>query len=408
MAELDIKPIAVEEHFWRPSEASGASRSERAKQTGTYHSAIPAELANSRLHFTTDLAADIEDGTRALIEFDVYARSRLGVENPALGPMSAILLRTESSSSSNIEELTTGAKQLALAEIGETTKQNARAVIGNVRAMEAALRLSESLNTDTVLAMHAELMAGQTGAEQIAGRLREELVWVGGSRQGPLSSAYVAPQADRLASALNDLFLFADRDDIPVLAQVALAHAQFETIHPFADGNGRTGRALAQAMLRNKGLVRHTTVPLSAGLLRDIEPYFDSLTAFRAGDGGPVVRQFAEAARFASVSGRKLVESLHTQLQESRAKLSHLRADAAAWDVLPRLIAQPVVNVRYLSQQLDMNDKTAQRAMRQLAETGVLIERSGRDRRRVWQHEGILEVLDDYAASIRRDGGRTG
>lgn len=408
VSELGISPLGHEQHYWTPDERSAASRAQRRAQTGPYLSTLPASLASISPQFSADLAADIEDGTTSLLAFDLYAMARLGYENPALGPMSAILLRTESSTSSHIEQLTTGAKQLALAEIGETTAQNALAVTGNVRAMEAAVRLSQNINEATVLAMHHELLQGQVGGSVIAGQLREELVWVGGSSAGPIGAAHIAPQSGLVRAALADLFAFADRDDMPVLAQVALTHAQFETIHPFADGNGRTGRALAQAMLRNKQLVQHTTVPLSAGLLRDIDPYFAALTAFREGDGEPIIRQFATAARFAATSGMELVNTLQGEVQTSRELLSGLRSDAAALRVLPRLIAQPVINVKYLLEHLGMNEKTAQRALAQLADAGVLVERSGRERRRVWQHERIIAALDDYAASIRRDGGRSG
>ena len=88
----------------------------------------------------------------------------------------------------------------------------------------------------------------------------------------------------RVPAAIDDLMTFAARDDVPLLAQIAVAHAQFETIHPFTDGNGRTGRALVQAMLRNKGLTRQVTVPVSAGLLVDTDGYIAALTAYRDGD----------------------------------------------------------------------------------------------------------------------------
>lgn len=405
---LEVPPLDFEEHTWWPSEDSDANRAERARQKGPYLSAVTPPIAPVKLEFSSELAADIEDATSALVKFDLYALSALGVESPALGPMSAILLRTESTSSSNIEQLTTSAKQLALAEIDESNKQNALSVIGNVRAMEAALDLSENIDSSTILAMHRELMQTQIGGAKIAGKWRDALVWVGGDKAGPRGASHVAPQFELVPGAIEDLVAFAARDDIPVLAQVAIAHAQFETIHPFPDGNGRTGRALAQAMLRNKDLVSHTTVPISAGLLRDVEPYFRALGAFRAGDAEPIVRSFASAARFAATSGRRLVDDLAGLLVRLRERISHLRPQAAAWSIVPRLIGQPALNLGYLRDQLGLNESTALRAMEQLTKAGVLEERSGRHRNRIWQQPEVLAVLDDYAASIRRDDGRTG
>jgi Fic family protein len=369
---------------------------------------VTPPIAGLQIAFSSELAADIEDAASALVRFDLHAVSVLGIDDPSLGPLSAILLRTESTSSSNIEQLTTSAKQLALAEIDESSRQNALSVIGNVRAMEAAVDLAERLDASTILAMHRALMEIQFGAARIAGRFREQLVWIGGSKAGPRGASYVAPQHRLIPGAIDDLIAFVERDDIPVLAQVAIAHAQFESVHPFADGNGRTGRALAQSMLRNKDLVSHTTVPLSAGLLRDVEPYFAALDAYRAGDAAPVIRAFADAARFAAASGRRLVDDLADVVTRSRERIAHVRPQAAAWSIIPRLVGQPVVNLAYLRGVLGLPESTALRAMQQLTDAGVLEERSGRHRNRVWQQTEILDVLDAYAASIRRGGGMTG
>lgn len=116
--------------------------------------------------------ADVEDATRALVAFDRHAQSRLGTDNPALGPMTAILLRTESASSSQIEQLTTSAKQLALAEIDEGDKANALTVIGNVRAMEAALQLSDDISEDSILATHSRSCAARDSSGPLSCRSR--------------------------------------------------------------------------------------------------------------------------------------------------------------------------------------------------------------------------------------------
>jgi Fic family protein len=107
---------------------------------------------------------------------------------------------------------------------------------------------------------------------QTPGQWRAEQVWIGGGNS-PLTAVFVPPSHTRVPTAIDDLLAFARRDNVPLLAQIAACHAQFETIDPFADGNGRTGRALVQAMLRNKGLTRQVTVPVSAGLLADADGY---------------------------------------------------------------------------------------------------------------------------------------
>ncbi|TQO19786.1 Fic family protein [Rhodoglobus vestalii] len=379
------------------------SRSEVERQTGAYQSTVTTAIATWSPRLDSETIANIEEAALALREFDLHSLTLFGASDPALAPMSAILLRTESASSSQIEHLTSSAKQLALAELDEGQKQNALTVVGNVRAMEAALRLSDKLDEASVLAMHYELLSRQEGLEHEAGRYREELVWIGNrDNAGPRTASFIAPQHGLVPSAISDVVAFARRTDVPVLVQVAVAHAQFETIHPFVDGNGRTGRAIAHAMLRNKGLATHTTVPLSAGLLVDTESYFEALTHYRSGDAGPIVRRFANAARYAAVTGRELVDNLADQLQQSKDALAGIRSDSAAWKVLPRLIGQPVVNTRYLVRALGMSDMTVMRSLDVLADRRILTERTGFSRNRVWEHRGILNVLDAYAARIRR------
>ncbi|MCA2215611.1 Fic family protein [Jidongwangia harbinensis] len=399
---VPVPAATYETQTWTPRDRGYYSRAEMRRQRGPYQSIVTAPLVRWQPQLPAGVAADVEDGARALVDFDLHALHALGAESPALGPMSAILLRTESSSSSQIENLTTSARQLALAEIGQSDKANARTVIGNVRAMEAALALSDRIETTAILTMHRELMRHQPGFEQHAGRFREETVWIGKDNAGPIGADFVAPQHERVPEAIQDIVEFAERDDLPVLVQVAVAHAQFETIHPFVDGNGRTGRALAQAMLRSKKLVQHVTVPLSAGLLTDTGTYFDALGAFRDGDAGPIVHRFADAARFAAASGRVLVDDLAAQLAEARDKLTGVRAHAAAWRVLPTLVGQPVVNAKYLTSTLAMNEVTAQRTLDLLAERKILAERTGLRRNRIWQHTGILDALDNYASMVRR------
>lgn len=211
-----------------------------------------------------------------------------------LAPLASVLLRTESASSSQIEHVTAGAKALALATIDERSGPNARMVAANVAAMRRAIDLSDDLGVESLLAAHEALMHGQQYAEP--GKFRSAQVWIGSAAATPHTATFVPPRAERVAAGIEDLIKFCDRTDVGVLVQVAVAHAQFETIHPFADGNGRTGRALVHALLRRSGTTRRMTVPVSAGLLADTRGYFDALGAFRDGDVEPIVGCFADAS----------------------------------------------------------------------------------------------------------------
>lgn len=402
LAPIDVPPMGKESHFWHPSESAHLSRSERMRETGEYWSAVPAKVADLTINIPADISATLEESAHALGELDIYAGAKFGMKSRVLGPMSAILLRTESTSSSQIENLTVGAKNLALQELGEGKGGNAAVVVGNVHAMEAALALSREFDKCNLLNMHEALLSAQPELRAYAGRFRDQLVWVGGSSSGPVHARHVGPQPELVEPLIDDILSYLRRDDLPVILQCAIAHAQFETIHPFVDGNGRVGRALVHAVLRNKGLVRNVTPPVSAGLLTDTTRYFDALMSYRDGDARAIVECFAYACRFASATGIQLIDELENQLDQSREALSGLRRDANAWNVLPLLIEQPIINHEYLVTHLGLQPVAAHRAIETLAERGVLDQITGGRRNKVWIHRGILQVLDDYAAQLRR------
>src|SRR5690554_506011 len=271
---VEWPPVTYERRPWDQPADIPLSRRQRLAHRGPYGAAVAPKIAATELHLPNAITALAEDATQELARFDAEA-------GRMIAPFTAILLRTESASSSQIENLTSSAKQVALAELGLARSRNAELVVANVNATAAAVRLAEEINETAIIAMHGALLGGQQPA--IVGQWRQEQVWIGGSGAGPHGADFVPPHHELVPVAMNDLVRFMERDDLPYLPQIALAHAQFETIHPFPDGNGRTGRALVQALLRHKGLTRSMTVPISAGLLMDVPTYFAALTAYRQG-----------------------------------------------------------------------------------------------------------------------------
>lgn len=272
-----LGPVTYEPLRWTPSPAGSYSRSRRS---GLYQAAIPQSIADLDLPLVPTALADMEDASHDITRLD----AELGGE---IAPFAAVLLRSESAASSRIENLTASARSIADAELpgGKGKgKANAELIVANTAAMTAAVTLSDAVNAAAILTMHAALMGGQP--HHTPGRWRTEQVWIGGGNS-PLSAEFVPPSHTRVPAAIDDQMTFAARVDVPLLAEIAVAHAQFGTIHPFTDGNGRTGRAVVQAMLRNKGLTRKITVPVSAGLLADTGRYVAALTACRDGDATP-------------------------------------------------------------------------------------------------------------------------
>lgn len=189
---------------------------------------------------------------------------------------------------------------------------------------------------------------------------------------------------------------FTRRTELPLLSQAAIAHAQFETVHPFPDGNGRTGRALVHAMLRGHGLTRNVTVPVSAGLLTDTRGYFDALTAYREGDLGAIVEKFAHASLAATATGRQLVAELRDIRAGWDDKIK-VRRGSAAWRLADVLLRQPVVDTATVAHELHVAPQNVRRAIAPLAEAGILTEFTGFRRNRMWQSREVLNALDDFA-----------
>jgi Fic family protein len=369
------------------------TRAQRDRVRQPYSSAIVPSIADLSIDIPADLAAEVDEATQHLTRFDAEV-------GPGGLPFASILLRTESASSSEIENLTSGARAIAEAELGERATGNAAQIMRNVRTMEAALDLADRINGESIIAMQTALLG--SFIPSLTGGWRDEQVWIGGNSLSPHLADFVPPHHDRVPAAMDDLVAFVGRADIPVLAQVAIAHAQFETIHPFPDGNGRTGRAIVQAMLRHGQVTSNITVPVSAGLLHEVKDYYNALTAYRRGELRPIIAAFARAAGYAVANGRQLVRDIGIIETDWEDQMRGLRSDAAARRVSCLAIAHPVLNSDIVARELSVAPPTAFRALDALVERGVLKAANSQRRNRIWLAEPVLNALDDFAARAGR------
>lgn len=356
-----------------------------------YRAAVPERIARARFDLPPQTLADADDAARAITRFDADYE-----DFPA--PFAGVLLRSESASSSEIEHLTAGARAISEAEIDERISGNAPQIVRNVRAMQAAVELAADLGNDTIIAMHRELLDDIT--PDLVGRYRDEQVWIGGSI--PHLAAFVPPHHERVHEAMDDLVAFVHRSDLPLLVQAAIAHAQFETIHPFPDGNGRTGRALVQAILRRGGLLRHVTIPVSSGILTDLDGYFSALDAYRDGDAAAIVDVFAGA----SLSGLRNAERLADEIRRLQAtwddRMSDLRADATARKIARLSIEHPVLNTRLVTTETGASAPVIANAFEQLVDRGVLRPGNSKRRNRIWVNLEAVDALDAFATRSGR------
>lgn len=408
MTQTDELRLSWEDVTWEPKMPVQTMDRARLSVVGRpYRAAVPAAIERMQFEVDPNVAARAEDARAAITRFDAELSGMFGGD---FAPLSAVLLRTESASSSQIENITVGAKALSLADVGLAKfGSNARLVQANVEAMNRALELTGPLTPAHILAVHEALMHGQDQADP--GRFRHQQVWIGGTDYSPHQADFVPPLDSRINTSIKDLCAFSERTDLPLLAQAALAHAQFETIHPFNDGNGRAGRALVHVMLRNGGATTRTTVPVSAGLLSDTDAYYNALTAYRNGDPNPIIDEFSRAAFAAVDNGQRLATDLRT-LHDGWVNNLQARRDAVAWRVLPFLLRQPSVTSKLVQDTFKVTQPAADNALRQLRDAGALskpktVHGEGQKRNVVWQATEVLEALDRFGERARRNS-RTG
>jgi Fic family protein len=369
------------------------SRTEQWRTRGSYKASITPKIAELEIVMPSEVAALASEASTEIARFD----SEVGGD---IAPFSSVLMRSESAASSKIENLTASAKAIALAELGDPRRHNASVIVANVRTMQAAIALADRLDTDAIIEMH-EALLGSTHPEWTR-HWRNVQVWIGG-RNSPHTARFVPIHHERVPEAMDDLVAFMSRDDITPLMQAAIAHAQFETIHPFPDGNGRVGRALIHALLRAKGLTQHVTVPVSAGLLTNTETYFDALTEYRNGNPVAIVERLSDAAFQAMSNGRMLVVDIQAARQRW-AGVVKAYSNSSAWKLMDLLVRQPVINSQLVQRDLGVAPVNALRAVNRLVTAEVLKEVSGNHRNQLWEATEILIALDEFAERSGRRG----
>jgi Fic family protein len=376
--------------WWEPDLSLGLTH--RAARGFHYNAYIPDRLAGITLALPLELAEELEATARAVMQL----QDRVAVSG--LEALSRQLLRAESVGSSRIEGLQLSQRRLARSELAPAQSNAlARAVMGNMAAMEAAIQLGAKAAPFTVedlLQIHHTLLSG-TEDSALAGRIRTTQNWIGGSSHSPWQAEFIPPPEDEVAPLLADLCTFMARDDLPAIVQAAVAHAQFETIHPFADGNGRVGRALIHAILRRRSLTPHFVPPVSLVLATNATRYVEGLTAYRAGDILGWCRTFIRTLHTATEHARRLDTDILALQATWREAAGDPRSDSAAERLIQRLPARPVLNAEVAQALVGGSEVAVRAALNVLSEAGVLKQVSVGRRNRVFEATALLQLLDD-------------
>ena len=375
-----------------PDELAFIPKSRRRKILSTYEAAVPASIARQQVALPPSLRERIAEVEIVMARFD-QAQLPRGYNLPAL------ILRSESSSSSQIERLTSSVRNVALAELSDKAPSNARLIAGNLAAMREALSQRGPLSIESICTVHDTLMK-DTGE---AYGLRDEQVWIGGTPYSPHGALFVPPHPRRVHACLDDLVLFSLREDIPAVAKAAIMHAQFETIHPFTDGNGRTGRALLHRTLAYDEALLHVTLPISAGLLHDVNAYMQALDAYHEGDIAQIIARLTDALELAVTIGARMANQVDEVIDSWHATDTG-RSDSASHRLPELLVEQPVVNTSYVARKLGVSDRTARTVIESACERGVLTKMGNARRGAFYQAAALLDILEEVSSlqGIRR------
>jgi Fic family protein len=304
--------------------------------------------------------------------------------------------------------------------LGEPSRDvGAAEVLGNIDAMSYAVESvggGDELTIDLLLEVHRRLMAG-TRLESHGGRFRVEQNWIGGSSFNPCSAEYVPPPHELVPALVADLCAFCNDDMLPAVAQAAIAHAQFETIHPFVDGNGRVGRALIHLVLRRRGVVSRALPPISLILATWANEYIDALVGTRyvgsvetaASRSGlnRWVGLFSAATKRAVSDADAFEKSIERLDAVWRARLGPVRADSAADLLLRALPGAPVLTVRSAAELIGRSTQAANEAITRLAHAKVLTQTSVGRRNRTFEAAEVIHEFTDLERRLASPSGDT-
>ncbi len=357
-------------------------------------------------------------GFRQLPHWDIIAieaenalRSLDDLHGDSASSLGWLLGRSESIGSSTIEGVSPSLRRVARLEAAskggyQGSDRSALEALGNVRSTELAVALGKQsipLSMHDLLDLHQMLMK-HTGRPEIGGELRPGWVHVGGVLGGYPPPAYVAPPPDSVPELLDDLLNYVNESTHHPVVIAAVAHAQFESIHPFRDGNGRTGRALIQTILCSRGLTQRIIAPMSAVLATRRTEYIAALNKTRyediTGDDpqaesfDEVVLLFSDVAAQSCIYAKRLMQEIAVISANWQKQSSSRRKHSAIHKILNVLPSLPVFTVDDIATKASIPSKTAYRAVRQLADSGIIEPTKGKYKGRgLFESKEILDLL---------------
>jgi Fic family protein len=398
-AVVAIAPHQTEVRPWRQAQRGGTKDDRMLREVEVW---LPPAIATADPIVPPWLGATMDRALREIARVDE-------VHGEHLSALSAMLLRAESVASSKIEQVEASVDDYARALHGVKANASAVSMVASTEALTDLIESVEGGRDVTVanlLSAHRALMRDDLSERLYAGKTRDMQNWIGGSDYSPRGAQFVPPPPETVDGYLDDLVAFANRDDLTVLAQAAISHAQFESIHPFTDGNGRIGRALINTVLRRRGVTTRVVVPLASALVARRDDYFDVLGTYRDGDAGPIIEAFARASTIAAEESADSAARLAALSVEWSEAAGRPRQGSAVRRLVDGLLDNPVFSAEQAGARVGGTASSVYAAIDRLATVGVIRPLTSRTRNQIWGASSLLDELADLGVRIEARAAR--
>ena len=375
------------------SERAGRFR----RQLTGYEAFMPKPLPpDPPLQWDTGLLKLLSDATAAAGRLDGMAG---GLPNPDL--FVAAYIRREAVLSSQIEGTQSSLDDILAHEVEARMTglpSDIAETVNYVRAMRLGLGLLDELPLSgrLIRRMHGALMKGVRGQERSPGEFRTTQNWVGPAGCTLETAAFVPPSPDDLPAAIRDFEVFLNNSDDPPLVLAGLAHAQFETIHPFLDANGRVGRLLITLLLVERRVLARPLLYLSLFLKQNRSEYYDRLNAIRTqGDWEGWMKFFLTGVAVTAKDAVRVAAELSSLTESHRRMATRRDFGKYGWPMLDLLAEQPVITIKYASARLGATPTTVGRLLDRMVSMRIVDEITGQRRNRVYRYSPFLDILAD-------------
>jgi len=404
---------------WDSAQTEELQLPRRDRRSCAYAAYVPDRLVGRRFVFEGSVIADITDAEHRIARYDREATALVDTE-----ALARLLLRAEAVASSKIEGLEIGARRLLRAEAArqfgdELRDVTASEVVANIEAMTYAIqavKAGDKISPRLLLEVHRRLLETSAASEH-AGRLRSKQNWIGGSSFNPCSATFIPPPPGRVAALVEDLCEFCNEESLSAVAQAAVAHAQFETIHPFADGNGRVGRALIYLVLRRRHLISQTLPPISLILATRSEDYVQGLSSTRY-IGSPRssaaieginrwVATFSAACTRAADDAERFNKRIADLERAWRQRLGGVRAGSAADLLLKKLPGSPIITVQSAAAMTGRSVQAVNEAIPKLVDHEIITPTSTAKRHRVFEAKEVITAFSDLERRLASPASNT-